>query len=55
MIKNKDKVKILVSANIPTEKALKSFHIQLNKMMLNTEKKKTKFNSDTNKTVNIFI
>ncbi|MBU5334386.1 hypothetical protein KQI61_19595 [Anaerocolumna aminovalerica] len=48
-----DKLKIIVSSNMPTENALKSFHNQLYKLMLNANKKKTDFTSDDSKAVKI--
>lgn len=42
-MQKKDKLKITVSSNVPTDKALKNFYNQLYKMLLDADKKKMNF------------
>lgn len=52
-MQNQDKLKIVVSSNVPTDKALNSFHNQLYKILLNTDKKNSGFPPNNSKAVKI--
>jgi hypothetical protein len=52
-MQNQDKLKIAVSSNMPTDKALQDFHNQLYKMLLNADNKKIGFIPNDSKAVKV--